>query len=148
LIALGSEQAYSQNPYWQSGYTPARSQPVVSPWLNMANGGSAALNYFNGVVPQRQFNNQINTLQAGLAANQQALLGLSAAAPLGVTGHPVQFMSFQQYFGTLGTSSSRTLGGRGTMPLARGTGGAALGTGLAAGAALGTGSVQTGSRIR
>jgi len=114
----------------------------------MANGGNAALNYFNGVRPQQQFNNQINMLQMGLAANQQALLGLSAAVPLGVTGHPVQFMSFQQYFGTVGTSSSRMLGGRGTMPMARATGGAALGTGLATGGALGMGTVQTGSRIR
>jgi hypothetical protein len=135
--------ASAQNPYWRSGYVPAQTRPVVSPWLNLANGGNPALNYFNGVQPQRQFNNQINQLQRSVAVNQQLLSGYQVASPLGPTGHTVQFLSFQQYFNTLGGT------GRGAgVAGARGAG-AGVGTATTGGiGAPGIGSQRTGSRVR
>jgi len=141
LVTITAGLASAQNPYWQSGYAPARTRPVVSPYLSLTNGGNPALNYFNGVRPQQAFNNQINRLQQSVAANQQALTGLQAASPLGPTGHPVEFLSYQQYFNTFGGGAgSRSSGGRGASTMGAGT---SMGASSAS-----AGSSRTGSRIR
>lgn len=115
LLVLGSAGvATAQNPYYQPGFVPPRQRPVVSPYLNLLGGGSPALNYFNGVVPQRQFGNAINQNQAQLRLLQTqialAMQGQSgsqqAAAGVLTTGHPVSFQSFQQYFGNLGSPAA------------------------------------------
>ena len=146
LLGLTTGTVFAQNPYARPGYVPPRSQPVLSPWLNLANGGNPALNYFNGVIPQRTFGNQINQLQTSVAANQQALLGLQAASPLGTTGHTVTFLSFQQYFNTFGSAAAGAGGRRGGVGgSSAGIGGAsALGSGLGSSSGLSS----SGSRIR
>ncbi len=128
LAILATGTASAQSPYWRSGYVAPRSQPVLSPWLNLTNGGNQALNYFNGVVPQRAFNNQINQLQRSVQANQQAINGLQTASPLGPTGHPVMFLSYQQYFNTLtGGAAGGHYGGQSATA---GMGTAGVGTGM------------------
>jgi hypothetical protein len=141
-MTLATGVASAQNPYWRSGYTLPRNQPVVSPWLSLGNGPNTALNYFNQVIPQRAFGNQINQLQTSVLANQQALNGLQqqVTSPLGPTGHAVAFMSFRQYFNTLGGVGGGANTNVGTA------GGRAVGTanlGISAGATL-----PRSSRIR
>src|SRR3954471_10368722 len=70
------------------------ARPTVSPYLNLLRGGqSTALNYYNLVRPQFDFQNSINTLQQEVTSNQQSISQLGQANnTLPDTGHPVQFM--------------------------------------------------------
>jgi hypothetical protein len=94
-LAVSSGPALAQPPV-PGGYS---RPPAFSPYLNLARGGSAALNYYGLVRPELQFRQSLLNLSNNVAANQQAIGDVSAglgATPL--TGHPTQFMNLGGYF--------------------------------------------------
>ncbi|HEY7426751.1 MAG TPA: hypothetical protein VH682_21120 [Gemmataceae bacterium] len=100
------------------------SQPPISPYINILRGGApAAVNYFNIVQPQLQFNEAIGQLQG-----QQANLGqaITAGSTLGTTtGHPVLFGNYSHYYSRAGIGGGTSGGGYGGM----GTSGIGMGMG-------------------
>jgi hypothetical protein len=89
--------------------TGANSMPVISPYLNMARGGNAAVNYYGLVRPQLDARNAIQQLQ------QHEFAPAASSAPIGNgapnTAHPVQFMNYSHYFST---NMGAGLNGRGS----------------------------------
>src|SRR5204862_765518 len=88
-----------------AGFAPAQSpppmpyqRPTVSPYLNLARAGTPALNYYNLVRPQVEFQNSIQRLQQDVATSQQTVAGIDAALTLPTTGHATRFMDYSQYF--------------------------------------------------
>jgi hypothetical protein len=104
--AAGFAQAQSPPPPRPVPY----QRPTVSPYLNLARGGTPALNYYNLVRPQVEFQNSIQRLQQDVATNQQTVAGLDAALTLPATGHATRFMDYSQYFMSQGgrTAQSRS----------------------------------------
>src|SRR5438094_391239 len=94
LIVLGTVHAAQAQPYYQQrplgapqtgvyqgigSYRPSYQPAVapVSPFLNLANGGNPAVNYYTIIQPQIDFRNslqqlqtQVSTTQAEVATNQ------------------------------------------------------------------------------
>ena len=110
LAALGlftgifSGQAAAQFPSPVSGPIGRPPQnplgtPTISPFLNMAQGGNPALNYFGLVRPQLQTQQQLRQLQQQQLADQAAIGGLTGLGgfPL-VTGHETRFMNYGTYY--------------------------------------------------
>jgi hypothetical protein len=88
--------------------------PIYSPYLNLARGGSPAINYYGLVRPEMQFRQSIQNLAGDIAANQQAIGNLNTSvsgSDLPFTGHPTQFMNLGGYFmnngSSLGVGTSR-----------------------------------------
>ena len=81
------------------GYRPAYQPAVqpVSPFLNLANGGNPAVNYYTIVQPQIDFRNQLQQLQGQVAITQDAMVGGPGLPPV-TTGHAVQFLNSSPYF--------------------------------------------------
>jgi hypothetical protein len=104
-LTVSSGPALAQPPV-PGGYS---RPPTFSPYLNLARGGSAALNYYGLVRPEVQFRQSLLQLSNGVAANQQAIGDVNAG--LGgtpMTGHPTQFMNLGGYFmsnGSIGTGN-------------------------------------------
>ena len=80
---------------YRPAYQPA-VQPV-SPFLNLANGGNPAVNYYTIVQPQIDFRQQIQQLQGQVALNQDAIVAGQQLPPV-TTGHAVQFLNSSPYF--------------------------------------------------
>jgi hypothetical protein len=105
LGVLGTGQARAQFGYSKPPTSPF-NQPTVSPYLNMARGGNAAINYNTLVRPQIDTGRAIQQLQSQVSQDQQVLIGQFSAAPTGydasaalpLTGHPVQFMNYAHYY--------------------------------------------------
>lgn len=111
-LALGSGQLHAQyNPYAAGAYGPYSRSPTTSPWLNLANGGSAGLNYFNLVRPEFEARARAAQLGAAIQGLEQQrsatsttgeieamLLSLRLADPLPATGHPATFGDVRPYF--------------------------------------------------
>jgi hypothetical protein len=95
--------------------------PPISPYINIIRGGSSpAVNWFNIVQPQLEFNSAIGQLQSQQNALGQAITSATTAT---TTGHPVSFGNYSHYYSRgIGTSSSG-IGGGGGM----GTGGMGMG---------------------
>src|SRR2546428_11618256 len=62
-------------------------RPTVSPYLNLARGGNAGLNYYNLVRPQTEFRDSLQRLQQDQMANQQNIAGIDASLAPPATGH-------------------------------------------------------------
>ena len=93
----------SQAPYVRPPVSPY-PRPSVSPFLNLNRGGVPALNYYNLVRPQMDFQSSLNVLE-----NRADLLGqsLEEGRTLGLsTGQPSQFMTHGRYFFNLGPRSA------------------------------------------
>lgn len=114
VLGLGFIQAEAQaQPYYSQqrfggpqvgiqglgGYRPAYQPAVqpVSPFLNLANGGNPAVNYYTIVQPQIDFRNQLQQLQGQVAVTQDAM-GAGQGLPPVTTGHAVQFLNSSPYF--------------------------------------------------
>src|SRR5262245_23944289 len=77
-----------------------RTQPPVSPYLNLLRpGNSAGVNYYGLVRPQMEFRNNIQNLQQQVANNQADISNLTTAQ-LPTTGHATSFLNTGGYFGT------------------------------------------------
>jgi len=95
-------------PYGGIGrYGPYNRTPAVSPYLNLANGGNAALNYFLQVQPAferraaaQQLGSAIIDLERRTSAPSDEIEDLFPT--LSQTGHPVGFMNFNPYFNSGG----------------------------------------------
>jgi hypothetical protein len=106
-------------------------QPPISPYININRGGaSPAVNYFNIVQPQLQFNEAIGQLEQQQGALGQAVsnqAGLGAA-----TGHPTSFGNYSHYYrmrsGGMG-GGGMGMGGMGGMGGGMGMGGMGGGMG-------------------
>jgi hypothetical protein len=78
--------------------------PTVSPYLNLLRPGApTALNYYNLVRPQVEFNNAVQQLQSQVGYNRQALSDLQQGATrtnstLPATGFIPQFQTQRSYF--------------------------------------------------
>jgi hypothetical protein len=73
--------------------------PTISPFLNMGQGGNAALNYYGLVRPQLQTQQQLQQLRQQQLADQATLGSLTGVGgfPL-VTGHETHFMNYGTFF--------------------------------------------------
>lgn len=109
LGLVGAANAHAQyGPYGGSGrYGPYNRTPTVSPYLNLANGGNAALNYYLQVQPAferraaaQQFESAIIDLERRTSAPSSEIEDLFPT--LSQTGHPVGFMNFNPYYNTGG----------------------------------------------
>lgn len=137
LVGGVSERAVAQGPYVRpQPFNPYR-RPTISPYLNLARGGSPAINYYGLVRPQIQTQAALNQVQQQLLDQQTQLnqqqYGLTSGVP--ITGRPAGFMNHYGYFQNW---QNRGAGGAG-LPGGLNTGlGGAPGTGVA-GAAVGIG---------
>jgi hypothetical protein len=118
VLSLAGQETYAQMPYGQPNLGPY-SRPVLSPYLNLARPGNAAINYYGLVVPQNQFAGGLNTLQQQVTANQSGIAALGAqdpltAALLSLTGHQISFMNYRRYFLNFTPVNPLALSGYGT----------------------------------
>ena len=121
LVLLGGVNvASAQTP--NLGQPPARPRPIVSPYINLGQGGNAGA--FYGIIrPQIDANRSINELQQGLHQwNQDGTgrqLGVQPSANgLGglQTGHSSTFFNTGNYFsGSSNTGGSTTNNGVNSM---------------------------------
>ena len=95
-----------------SGQNNPYYRPAVSPYVNLARGGNAAANYYGIVVPQANFQRQIQTLQQQQGFMSQ--LGIANAdeedftmGARSITGHPTMFFNYGNYFGQSSTTGNR-----------------------------------------
>jgi hypothetical protein len=116
LLTLAATPAWAQVPrYGVQTYQPY-SHPVMSPYLNMARGGNAAINYFGLVVPQIQAQQAIQGLRQDV--NYNTALEMQQLAAPGVvtsltTGTPARFGSHWGYFQTINGRFGAGAGGYG-----------------------------------
>lgn len=92
----------AQGPYVRPPVSP-NPRPTVSPYMNLFRGGGTALNYYNLVRPQQEFQGSLQVL------DQRAdLLGhaLDDGRAVGPTGHASQFMTHGRFFFNLGSARS------------------------------------------
>jgi hypothetical protein len=103
LVVGAGSGAYAQ--------MPGPYQPPINPYINILRGGAPpAINYFNIVQPQLEFNAAISQLQM-----QQNIQGQAIAAgnTLGTTtGHPVMFGNYSHYYTRQGMGAG-LMGGSG-----------------------------------
>jgi hypothetical protein len=97
VLCHGAGTATAQFPY-----PSPFNRPVVSPYVNLARPGPAAINYYGLVRPQLDFRSSMQNLQGQVTTleQQQALLAQSEysadIAPTGV--QRAQFMTHLYYF--------------------------------------------------
>jgi hypothetical protein len=86
------------NPIGRPPQNPLGTQSF-SPFLNMTQGGNAAINYFGLVRPQVQTQQQIQQLQQQQLMEQATLGGLTGQGgfPL-LTGHETRFMNYGTFY--------------------------------------------------
>jgi len=114
ILAPGLSHAQGPLPY---------QTPTVSPYLNLLRQGSPqAINYYNLVRPQVEFNNSIQQLNQQVGVNRQGLSDLQQSSnrttsTLPPTGFIPQFQTQRSYFLTYTGGA----GGGGQIPN-RGTG--------------------------
>jgi len=91
---------------------PGPYQPPISPYINILRGGaSPAINYFNIVQPQLQFNDAIGQLQTQQTSMGQAI---ATGSTLGTTtGHPVMFGNLSHYYSVQRMGAGMSMGGSG-----------------------------------
>jgi len=140
LLWLGVVWPANAQPTYQPPYV--NPKPAISPYINMARGGNAALNYFGLVVPQQQFNNYIEQQQY-LQSQGASATGNMTNSTLPITGVSPRFLAYNQYFLTV-TPRGRTGGGNtgvgtgaGTPPFGAGLGGG-FGVGVIGGGTINT----------
>ena len=82
------------------GIAPLNSPSVYSPYLNLARGGNAGLNYYGLVRPQIGFQNTLLGLQTQVNQNQQLIATGLGGAQIGtpVTGHSAYYLNTGGYF--------------------------------------------------
>lgn len=99
---LAATTLYAQAPMAPQAPTRPYSPPVFSPYLNLLNRGNPAINYYGIVRPEVQDQQQLQTLQFGLARTN-AEIEATTATPglLPTTGHTVGFMTQARYFNTV-----------------------------------------------
>jgi hypothetical protein len=75
------------------------NRPPVSPYLNLLRRGNpVALNYYNLVRPQIDFQNQLNRVNQQVGVNQQNIAGLQAQTGIAPTGHGTSFLNLGGFF--------------------------------------------------
>jgi hypothetical protein len=104
LWALCSGQVFAQ----LGSYRPPQINPypVVSPYMNLMNGGNPATTYFGIIRPQLEMNQNIQGLQQQVQGiqensfNQLGFGGMMQQFPDGAssTGHPAVFQNFSYYY--------------------------------------------------
>jgi hypothetical protein len=115
VLALAAQPASAQvtGPPQTPGrpYTP----PAFSPYLNLYRSNNPGIDYFGLVRPQLEFNNFIQ--QQGLL-NSQFLnqTGAQQASSGFVTGHTTRFLSYNQYFMSVGSGGGGSIAGPQTAP--------------------------------
>jgi hypothetical protein len=150
LLATASGTASAQFGYTRPLTSPNQT-PVLSPYANLARGGSAALNYFGLTRPEQHLYNSVNSLQQQVTTNA-ALLNSNMQPDLSLapvtTGHPIYFLNYQQYFLNTGTAGQASLLRQPGMPFGS-TAGSALSPnsrmGLASQPGIGTSALGAGA---
>lgn len=124
LLTIAAPSA-AQFPYSNAPYANPRTIPPVSPYLNLFQGGTIGVNYYNFVVPALQ---QQATLQQMVPSTASMYLPddlplLDPRDPLSrtprPTGHPTAFMNYQSFFNTTGTIGAPVQRGIAAQPQRR-----------------------------
>jgi hypothetical protein len=105
LLVLGSEPVSAQQRFTSPFYTPPR-QPL-SPYLNLLRGGNPAVNYYLGVLPDRQQRRAeaIDLFAGQEPAPRSRVDDLDDTLPsLPETGHAVRFLNYGPFY-NLGNSA-------------------------------------------
>jgi hypothetical protein len=131
LLACAATPAWAQVPRYPAMSNQPYSQPVVSPYLNLARGGNPAINYFGLVRPQIQAQENYLQLRQDLAqaaqVNQMEGAAIAGAITTLTTGNQVTFGNhyawYQTVNGRFGSGTGATTTGFNTQP---GIGGATL----------------------
>ena len=76
-------------------------RPAVSPYMNLSRPGGTALNYYNLVRPQQEFQSSLQVLDQRADVLGQTL---EDGRVLGPTGQASQFMTHSRYFFNLGST--------------------------------------------
>jgi hypothetical protein len=106
LLALTGPTAHAQ-----PGRAPATplGQPVLSPYLNLAQPGfNPAISYFGVVRPQLQTQGNIQQLQQFQATQTYLDNTALVAQPILNTGTSTGFMTYNRYFQTVGRGGTAT----------------------------------------
>jgi hypothetical protein len=124
LWALCSGQVFAQLGYYRP--PQINPYPVVSPYLNLMNGGNPATTYFGIIRPQMEMNQNIQGLQQqvqGIQDNSFNQLGFGSSMMQQMpdnaltTGHPAVFQNFSYYYPSMNRGGSGTgiMGNQGGM---------------------------------
>jgi hypothetical protein len=97
VAAAAGSRAEAQFTY-QRPQTNAMGSPVVSPYVNMARGGNAAVNYYGLVRPQLDTTRSLQQLQQQVLVNQTPGGQVEQNNATSMTGHAVQFFNYGNYF--------------------------------------------------
>src|SRR5262245_31160540 len=93
LVAVGSAGAQPPGPRPAPSAPP---RPGLSPYLNLLQPGSAAVNYYGLVRPQLEFRNALQNLSGQIGAVAAGREDPQTGLPF--TGHPVVFNNTAQFF--------------------------------------------------
>jgi hypothetical protein len=109
LFLIGVRDARAQYPAYGGRPVPnPYSRPVLSPYINLLNGGNPAVNYYGLVRPELQFASSLQQMGQQVALNQQQISDLQPFT-LATTGHAAVFMNTSHYFQNLsGRPQGRT----------------------------------------
>jgi hypothetical protein len=108
LLLVGAQDARAQYPANGRAIPNPYSRPVLSPYINLLNGGNPAVNYYGLVRPELQFASQFQLMGQQVALNQQQINDLQPFT-LATTGHAAVFMNTSHYFQNLsGRPQGRT----------------------------------------
>lgn len=96
LTCLAVDSASAQAPYSQTQpYRP----PAVSPYTGfLRRGGLPAVNYYNVVRPQFEFNRAVQGLQQQVTTAQQDITQLESPSEVRATGFRAQFQNHTRFF--------------------------------------------------
>jgi hypothetical protein len=110
MLSLFAANSYAQQRMAPAGFGTGAGRPALSPYLNLANNGDPAINYYGLVRPQIAYgqaisnlNTDVNSLQAQQSVQTSALKDLPPQ-----TGHVSSFMTQGRYFMTNGMASGTT----------------------------------------
>jgi hypothetical protein len=99
VLALFAATSHAQQRTAPTGFGQGAGRPALSPYLNLANNGDPAINYYGLVRPQIAIGRAISSLNADVNTLQ------SQANDSTQTGHVSSFMTQGRYFMTNGMAS-------------------------------------------
>ena len=97
-LTLSVSPALAQGPYIRPQTSPYNRQPVSS-YLNIARGGSAAVNYYGITRFAQGYDATFQQIERQEADDQALMQQTRERASLPVTGHSSSFMNYSHYYG-------------------------------------------------
>ncbi len=94
IVSLSARASHAQRPGAPAGFGAGAGRPTISPYLNLANSGDPAVNYYGLVRPQVAYNRAIQNLNSDLNYLESSSTNDSPSQ----TGHRSSFMTQGGYF--------------------------------------------------